>query len=108
MLFAQMDYKIAKQRVRTGIAELFDLFQELRAVPAPGLPAFEDVGLVGVENASAIRWLAALRKGLGLEKLPHRVTRQRETARNLSLGDQLLMERADSLIARVPIRAADL
>jgi hypothetical protein len=74
MLRAHLGHKVAKQRIRTGIAELFDFFQELRAVPAPRLPTFEDVGLVEVEDAPTIGWPTAFRKYLSLQKLTYRVT----------------------------------
>jgi len=81
---------------------------ELGSIPSSGLPAFQNVRFVRIEHASAIGWLTALREGFGCQKPMDRLGRQFQSTGDLSLGDCLLMERSDSFITNVAVRAADL
>jgi hypothetical protein len=84
IFWAALYHQLLFQSRRATLKKFHFLFQELRAVPASGLPTFEDVRLVRIKDASSIGWLAAQSRGLSLEKLPHRVTRQFQAPRNLS------------------------
>src|SRR5258708_38028772 len=80
---------------------------ELGPVPAPRLPALENVGFVRIKDTATIRRSAALRKGFCDQKPMHRPARHLQAAGDLSLGDRLLVERADSFIACRAIGATD-
>jgi hypothetical protein len=108
MLLAQLSNEKSKQRVRSGVSTHPDFLIQLSAIPAAGPPAFQNVGLVRIEEASAIRWPTAFRKGFCDQKPMHRLARQLQAARNLPLGERLLVERADGDISGMTIGATDL
>ncbi len=81
MLLAQLANEEPKQRVSSNISAQLDLLIELGPIPAPGLPTFEDVRLVRIKDASAIRGPVALGEGLRFQKARDGVTRQLHSER---------------------------
>src|SRR5437868_1504151 len=106
LLFAELGNEASEQGSRPGVASSFDFLIELCAITRPLLPAFEQVGFVGIKQAPSIGRATPFGKRLSSDEPTDGLPPDFQSSRDLTQTHALLVECADGFVVAIAVGTA--